>query len=162
MFISVTRLRVRRLQYMPAFLWYTFASQRQAKRATGFCGGRLLVDANRTYWTLTAWQDERAMRAFRGSGAHAQVMPRLLNWCDEAAYAHWLAVDSEVPDWMQAYEHLLHDGRLSRVAHPSANHEARRFVPPRPRIRPLVGRDLKPALRKNNGGSSRIPKPPES
>ena len=36
------------------FVWYTFASQRQVVRAAGFCGGRLLIDARRTFWTLTA------------------------------------------------------------------------------------------------------------
>jgi heme-degrading monooxygenase HmoA len=75
---------------MPAFLWNTFLSQRQAVRAPGFVGGRLLVNAHRTFWTLTVWESEKAMKAFRGSGAHSQVMPRLAQWCDEAAYAHWI------------------------------------------------------------------------
>ena len=86
---SVTRLRVRGILYLPAFLWYTFRSQRQVIRAPGFAGGRLLVDAHWTFWTLTVWESEKAMKAFRGSGAHSQVMPRLPKWCDEAAYAHW-------------------------------------------------------------------------
>jgi hypothetical protein len=89
MVVSVTRLRVRSWRHVPAFLWYTFVSQRQVVRAAGFSGGRLLIDARRTFWTLTAWEDERAMKAFRGTGAHARVMPRLFDWCDEAAYAHW-------------------------------------------------------------------------
>lgn len=69
MVVSVTRLRVRSWRHVPAFLWYTFASQRQVVRAAGFSGGRLLIDARRTFWTLTAWEDERAMKAFRGTGA---------------------------------------------------------------------------------------------
>ena len=81
-------------------MWYTFASQRQVVRAAGFCGGRLLIDARRTFWTLTAWEDERAMKSFRGTGAHARVMPRLFEWCDEAAYAHWTVPDGEIPDWL--------------------------------------------------------------
>ena len=46
------------------------------------------------------------MKSFRGSGAHARVMPRLFEWCDEAAYAHWTVPDGEIPDWLQAYEHF--------------------------------------------------------
>jgi hypothetical protein len=142
MVVSVTRLRVRRWRHVPAFLWYTFASQRQVVRAAGFSGGRLLIDARRTFWTLTAWEDERAMKAFRGTGAHARVMPRLLDWCDEAAYAHWTVPDGELPDWLQAYEQLSREGRLSRVAHASDDHLERRFS--KPRLQPLIGQDISP------------------
>jgi hypothetical protein len=143
MLASVTRLRVRSLRYIPAFVWQTFLSQRQAVRAPGFLGGRLLLDAGWTFWTLTVWDGERAMKAFRGSGPHAQVMPRLVEWCDEASYAHWIPTGAPVPSWPEAYEHLVGEARLSRVAHPSPNHEARHFA--EPRLKPLIGVDLKPA-----------------
>jgi hypothetical protein len=83
------------------------------------------------------------MKAFRGSGAHARVMPHLVEWCDEAAYAHWVPNSAAVPSWQEAYEHLLSEGKLSHVAHPSASHEARKF--PKPRLKPLVGSELKPS-----------------
>jgi hypothetical protein len=143
MLASVTRLRVRSLRYLAAFLWQTFLSQRQVVRAPGFAGGRLLVDRKRTYWTLTVWQDEQAMRAFRGSAPHARVMPRLVEWCDEASYAHWTPKGDSVPSWQEACEQLMGEGRLSRVAHPSPSHDARQFV--KPRLTPLIGLDLKPA-----------------
>jgi len=111
-------------------------------RANGFLGGRLLVDVGWTFWTLTVWQDEQAMKKFRGSGAHARVMSRLAEWCDEAAYAHWVQTGDPIPTWEQAYHRLVVEGRLSRVAHASENHLGRRFA--RPRLRPLIGQDLKP------------------
>jgi Domain of unknown function (DUF3291) len=140
---SVTRLRVRSVRYLPAFLWQTFRSQRQVVRAPGFFGGRLLIDMRSTFWTLTVWIDERAMKAFRGSAPHAKVMPRLVEWCDEAAYAHWSPNGDSVPFWPEAYERLTAEGRLSRVAHPSPDHEARRFS--KPRLKPMIGADLKRA-----------------
>lgn len=142
MFASVTRLRVRSLRYLPVFLWQTLLSQRQVVRASGFGGGRLLIDAHSTFWTLTVWDGEQTMKKFRGSEAHAKVMPHLVEWCDEAAYAHWVQNDDSVPSWQEAYEHLVQDGRLSRVANPSSNHSARNFAPPR--LKPLIGQDLKP------------------
>ena len=145
MFTSVTRLRVRKLIYLPQFLWRTQFAQRQAVRAPGFLGGRLLVDKRRAYWTLTVWEGEKAMKAYRGSGAHGAAMPRLMHWCDEAAYAHWESADSTVPEWPEAYQVLLKSGKLSRVNHPSAAHEARLFPPPR--LKPLIGGDLKPKTR---------------
>jgi heme-degrading monooxygenase HmoA len=154
MFASVTRLRVRSVKYLPAFLWMTFRSQRQVLRAPGLLGGRLLLDAKRTFWTLTVWESERAMKAFRGGGPHARAMPKLVEWCDEAAYAHWIPATAEVPSWPEAYEHLLSDGHLSRVAHPSVDHQARKF--PKPRLQPLIEQDVKPtpSNRKSPSGKS--------
>jgi hypothetical protein len=143
MLASVTRLRVRSFRDLPAFLWMTFLIQRQAKHAPGFVGGELLIDNFRTYWTLTVWKDEKSMKAFRGLDAHGRAMPKLVQWCDEASYAHWICADDKVPRWEEAYDHLLKEGRLSRIEHPSADHEARRF--PKPRLQPVVGAKLKPA-----------------
>lgn len=153
MFTSVTRLRVRSLRYLPAFAWQTFLSQRQAGRSPGFLGGRLLLDAHRTFWTLTAWESERAMKAFRGTAPHAKVMPRLVEWCDEASYAHWIPNGSSVPSWAEAYKHLVAEGRLSRVAHPSPAHDARQFG--KPRLRPPIALDLKPRSQAQVGSFQR-------
>lgn len=143
MFASVTRLRVRSIRFLLAFLWQTFLTQRQVVRAAGFLGGRLLIDAHWTFWTLTVWESEKAMKSFRGSGSHAKVMSRLAEWCDEAAYAHWIATDASIPCWPEAYERLVAEGKLSRVEHPSRDHEARHF--PMLRLKPLIGQDIKPA-----------------
>jgi len=88
-FISVTRLRVRSFIYLPQFLRDAFKSMRQVGRSSGFLGGRLLVNAKNVFWTMTAWKDEAAMNAYRTGGAHRTAMPKLLDWCDEAAVVHW-------------------------------------------------------------------------
>lgn len=143
MFVSVTRLRVRSAATAPKIWWSTFLIRRQAVRSAGFVGGRLLIDAHRTYWTLTVWEDEKAMKAFRGSGAHGNVMPLLAGWCDEAAVAHWETADgATIPLWPEAYKQLVAVGRLSPVKNPSADHVAKRF--PQPRLQPLIGATLKP------------------
>jgi hypothetical protein len=72
---------------------------------------------------------------------HAKVMPRLVEWCDEASYAHWIPSAGSVPSWPEACEHLVAEGRLSRVARPSPAHEARQF--PKPRLKPLIALNLK-------------------
>src|SRR5258708_24664271 len=122
MIASVIRLRVRSAFYIIAFLWINLRSKRQVVRTSGFRGGKLLIDAKRTYWTLTVWEDERAMKSFRGSGAHAAVMPKLVEWCDEASYAHWSSANEGLPDLPEAYQGLVKGGRLAHVAHPSVDH----------------------------------------
>ena len=144
MFVSVTRLRIRSVLSLPLFLWRTQQAKSQASKAAGFLGGRLLVDKHRVYWTLTGWESEKAMKAYRGAGAHGAVMKRLPGWCNEAAYAHWESTERAIPAWPEAYERLKISGKLSRVEHPSPAHEAREFVAPR--LQPLIGGDIKPKV----------------
>jgi hypothetical protein len=65
------------------------------------------------------------------SGPHRQVMPRLLDWCDEAALVHWRQDTDRERDWYEAHQRLQQEGRLSKVRYPSLAHE--RFDIPRPR-----------------------------
>ncbi len=87
------------------------------------------------------------MKAFRGSGAHANVMPKLFHWCDEAAYAHWKQPEGVLPDWTGSHNQLVTEGKLSRLANPSAEHAARQFPPPR--LSPLIQQEIAPAAAKN-------------
>jgi heme-degrading monooxygenase HmoA len=139
--ISVTRLRVRSFLYLPGFLWDTLHSVRQVQRSPGFLGGRLLVNARYVFWTMTAWQDEAAMNAYRTGGAHRQAMPKLLNWCDEAAVVHWTQESPEIPAWQQAQQHMSEKGRLSKVNHLSAMQAAQQIPAPQPS---RIAQTLKP------------------
>ncbi len=130
--ISVTRLRVRSLRYLPAFLLRAIPSSRQARRAPGNLGVNLLNDARWTFWTCTGWQDEASMRAFMMSGAHRKAMPTLLTMCDEAALVHWQQDSAQLPDWEEAHRRLSTAGRRSKVKFPSPAHQA--FEIPRPRV----------------------------
>jgi hypothetical protein len=60
------------------------------------------------------------MRAFMFAPAHRRLMPKLLQWCDEAAVAHWLQDSMQPPSWQEAHRRLQQAGRTSKVDHPSA------------------------------------------
>jgi hypothetical protein len=139
--ISVTRLRVRSFLYLPGFLWDTFHSVRQVQRSPGFLGGRLLVNPGFVFWTMTAWQDESAMNAYRTGGAHRQAMPKLLDWCDEAAVVHWNQESPEIPEWQQAHQRMAERGRLSKVNHPSPVQVSQQIPAPKPS---RIAQTLKP------------------
>jgi hypothetical protein len=128
MFVSVTRLHVRRWWILPAFALHTYRSMRQAKRSAGFLGGQLAGEPPLGFWTITVWNDEQAMRGFRNTAAHLRAMPRLLKWCDEASYTHWQQPDAVVPGLSDAFERLRATGKVSKVHHPSARHAAGRTV----------------------------------
>jgi hypothetical protein len=142
--ISVTRLRVRSFIYLPQFLWDTHKSVRQVERSPGFLGGRLLVNAKKVFWTMTAWTDQAAMNAYRTGGAHRQAMPKLLNWCNEAAVVHWTQESSEIPVWDEAQQHMAKEGKLSKVNHPSPAQVSNHIPGPEPS---RIQRELKPRLK---------------
>lgn len=59
------------------------------------------------------------MRAFRRSGAHLKAMPKLLDWCDEAAVATMSESADAPPAPAEAARLLAAEGRMSKVRSPS-------------------------------------------
>jgi hypothetical protein len=118
-FVSITRLRVRSWRYLPAFIYFSIRSSRQAKAAEGNLAVSLLRDANHAFWTRTVWTTEQAMKSFMLTGPHRQVMRHLLEWCDEAAVVNWMQDSPAEPDWQEAHRRLQQQGRRSKVNHPS-------------------------------------------
>ena len=141
--VSVTRLRVRSLVYLLQFMWEAMSSARQVEQSPGFLGGRLLRNAGNVFWTLTAWEDAAAMNAYRTGGAHRRVMPKLLVWCDEAAVVHWNQESPELPSWQEAHQHMLKEGKPSKVNHPSSAHVANDIPAPKPSH---IEQNLKPSV----------------
>jgi heme-degrading monooxygenase HmoA len=129
-FISVTRLRIRSWRFVPLFIVAALRSSRQARRAPGNLNVALLREPKMVFWTLTAWANEASMRSFMMSGAHRRAMPKLLDWCDEAAVAHWVQDSEALPGWKEAHRRLIEDGRPSKVRQPSADHLSRTIPEP--------------------------------
>ncbi|MEQ1473100.1 MAG: DUF3291 domain-containing protein [Candidatus Acidiferrum sp.] len=86
------------------------------------------------FWTRTTWDSEAAMKAYMLGGVHRQVMRKLLEWCDEAAVAHWTQDSAEEPTWQEAHAQLLKIGRLSKVNRPSKAQSE--FQIPAPQVSP--------------------------
>jgi hypothetical protein len=129
--VSVTRLRIRKLRFFPGFAWNAVRSTLQARQADGNLRTLTIHERGLVFWTITVWKDPEAMRAFRNSGSHKKVMPKLSEWCDEATYVHWEQDGDSPPDLQTAYARLVSDGVVSRVRHPSSSHAARAFPTPK-------------------------------
>lgn len=134
--LSVTRLRVRALRFMPGFLLYTYQSKRQLSRSPGFLGGALANAPALTFWTTTAWTDDESMKRFRDTDWHKAAMPKLLDWCSEASLARWTQETPDLPDAVAMLNRIRTIGRISKVRHPTPGHAAKQTVPdgrvPRP------------------------------
>jgi hypothetical protein len=110
---------------------YALRASGQAKNFPGNLHVSLLRDADKTFWTRTVWTTEPAMKSFMLAGPHRQVMPRLLEWCDEAALVHWEQESDREPNWQEAHRRLQADGRRSKVNYPSQAHESFQIRPPK-------------------------------
>lgn len=130
-FISVTRLRIRSVRFLPAFALHAVRTARQVRAAPGFRGGSILRDRDWTFWTLTAWDGIESMRGYMAAGAHRAAMPHLQGWCDEASVVHWDEPGEGLPSWPDADRRMRDSGRTARVRHPSPQHATLSYRPPR-------------------------------
>ncbi len=125
MIVSATRLRLRSWRHAAGFARHTVASLGQAVTAAGFVDGRLLAGQCLTYWTVTRWSSDDAMRRWRSAGAHGRAMPFLVEWCDEASVARWEQRDgAPFPTWQDCARRMAGEGRASPVRQPSDAHKA--------------------------------------
>lgn len=122
--VSITRLRVRSIFYMPVFLLHAMRTSTQAQKADGILGVETRFEKNNVVWTKTVWTDETAMKKYRGSGAHQIAMRILSELCNEASVARWQQLETELPTWEEAHHRMLTEGKLSKVKHPSPLHAA--------------------------------------
>lgn len=128
MLASVTRLRLRSFIFLLPFIVNSSRIARQAENSSGSRGVRLRRTRGLAFWTLTLWDDCEAMESFRQSGAHRSAMPRLKNWCDQAAVASWETRGEDLPDWSEGSQKLAEEGRLIPVLHPSPEHAQGRII----------------------------------
>ncbi|MEP6674880.1 MAG: hypothetical protein ABJA78_06985 [Ferruginibacter sp.] len=128
-FVSITRLKLRSIFNLPAFLFTNEASAKTLVKTDGFLSGKELTDKNLTFWTLTIWENDAAMKSFRNSAAHKKAMQKLPFWCSEGSYFHWIQDDETLPPLAFAAERLLKEGKTTKVRKPSANQLANNFPP---------------------------------
>ncbi len=109
--VFVTRLQLRSLRYLPAFVRASVAIAAQAAESKGFLGGHLGFEMPRAFWTVTMWEGPVAMRAFRNVGAHGPVMRHTATWARAASNVGWEHRGRALPTWEDAHQRLVTDGR---------------------------------------------------
>ena len=128
-FVSVTRLRVKSIFYLLPFMRANEASVKTLINSTGLLKGKELIDKHLTFWTITLWKNEQAMREFRGSQAHKNAMQQLPKWCNEASYHHWNQEEDTLPNWDIVSERMFQEGKLTKVRTPSKAQILNTFPP---------------------------------
>jgi quinol monooxygenase YgiN len=126
----VTRLRLRRPELLDDFFVASVAVIEQAKAASGSLGVDAMAENNDVWWTVSAWQDRAAMRAFVAAEPHHSVIPRVDEFCDEATFVDWEQDSAELPAWDISYARLVAEGQSAALTDASPANQDRSFPPP--------------------------------
>ena len=70
------------------------------------------------------------MQAFADTEPHASISKRLDHFCDEATFVNWEQDSPDLPDWQTSWRHLVADGKVAQLTHPSDANQTRAFPPP--------------------------------
>ena len=128
--IVVTRLRLRDPALLDEFFTDAVAAIEQAMKSEGNLGADALADAHNAWWSVSAWQDHRLMRAFVDTEPHLAISARLDHYCDEATFVDWEQAGPDLPDWQTSWRHLTADGQVAELTQPSAANQTRDFPAP--------------------------------
>jgi quinol monooxygenase YgiN len=83
---------------VPAFFLYTAQVLKQLASAQGLLGYSVLArPLSKRFWTLSAWKDEAALRAFVQHTPHVRLMAALAPHMGETKFVRWTVKDSQLP-----------------------------------------------------------------
>jgi hypothetical protein len=128
--IVVTRLRLKDPALLDEFFTDAVAAIEQAQKSDGNLGVDALADANNAWWSVSAWTGGDPMQAFVGKQPHRTIQGRLAHYCDEATFVDWEQDSPDLPDWQTSWRHLVADGKVAQLTHPSDANQTRAFPPP--------------------------------
>ncbi|MGH9406882.1 MAG: hypothetical protein ACRD3D_13755 [Terriglobia bacterium] len=103
----VTFLPVRRWRDIVAFIRMSVRIEAQLKRSPSLVGYGLKTNLpGKQFWTLSVWNERRAVNGFVGSEPHATAVKRFERWAGPgAAFAEWESAHSQ-PSWDEALKKL--------------------------------------------------------
>lgn len=107
--VMASRLPLRSYRRMPWFLRLTVSVVRQLEGTDGLVGYSLLAQPLRkTFWTLSAWTDQRALDGFVRAMPHQAVMGKLRPHMGATRFTTWTVPGSSLPiSWPAAIERLM-------------------------------------------------------
>jgi quinol monooxygenase YgiN len=93
---------------IPVFFFYTAQVVKQLASAAGVLGYSVLAHPlSKQFWTLSAWRNEGALRAFVQHPPHVHVMTALAPYMDKTKFVRWMIKGSELPPrWDDALSRL--------------------------------------------------------
>ncbi|MEU6065494.1 DUF3291 domain-containing protein [Streptomyces sp. NPDC047082] len=112
-FVMASRLEVRRLSDVPRFFLRSLAAWKQVSGAPGAYGASLIAQPlERTFWTLSAWEDKDALYRYARTEPHRSIMTGLRSTMRASGFTFWQVPASDLPiDWTEARRRLAEQER---------------------------------------------------
>ncbi|MFD0313964.1 DUF3291 domain-containing protein [Streptomyces flavalbus] len=106
--VMASRLELKSLRSVPRFFVLSLVILRQVRAAEGSVGVSLRAEPlKRTFWTLSAWRDQRALDAFARTDPHAVSVRRLRPGMKGALFVFWTTGRDQLPvSWDEARRRL--------------------------------------------------------
>lgn len=83
---------------VPSFFLYTAQVAKQLASAHGLLGYSVLArPLSKRFWTLSAWENEAALRAFVQQPPHVRIMTALIPHMDGTKFVRWTVKGSQLP-----------------------------------------------------------------
>ncbi len=107
--VFLTYLPLKRYRMIPRFLFYTVRILVQLTKSRGLVGYSLRANLfKNSFWTLSVWQDQSALRDFAFKGFHREVMKLLRNDMGSTKFIKWTLEGTAVPpSWEDAMRRFL-------------------------------------------------------
>lgn len=101
-------LPLKHYRTIPLFLWLTFKTQQQLRRATGLIGYSLQAQPlSRQFWTLSAWENQQVLMNFVRQLPHGKIMQTLAPHMGKTQFVQWKTSGSDIPlNWDAAKERI--------------------------------------------------------
>ncbi|MEW2352232.1 DUF3291 domain-containing protein [Spirillospora sp. NPDC029432] len=110
--VMASRFEVRSLRHVPGFMVDSMRLLLQARRAPGALGVSLKArPLRRTFWTLSAWTDRKALYAYAGTGPHKPAMERRRKVMRDSVFVFWTVPPGDLPITWEEAERRLNERR---------------------------------------------------
>ena len=107
--VMASRLPLRSYRHIPQFLRLTRAVQRQLATTEGLVGYALNAQlTKKTFWTVSAWVDEKHLGNFARAMPHVNVIRQLRPHMAPTNFVTWTARGAELPvSWDEAMTRVM-------------------------------------------------------
>jgi hypothetical protein len=102
-------LPLKRYWMIPKFAGLTMETMGQLAKSHGLIGYSLGAELMRKrFWTVSAWEDQQALRDFVEQIPHSRIMQELAPHMGKTGFAEWTVRAADIPiPWATARQHLL-------------------------------------------------------
>jgi heme-degrading monooxygenase HmoA len=97
-------LPLKQRRRLPWFAFHTWRVVQQLKSSRGLIGYSLRAELlAKSFWTLSAWESEAALRAFVQAPPHREIMAALQPHMGQTSFDRWTVKGTELPlHWDEA------------------------------------------------------------